>query len=155
MRMIVPSIFAIAFLLVFNGALIAQTEHPNSGSWSGVIINDNCSADEAFAEAAKCTEKDVPGAKFVLYNDTTRQIYVLDPQDQAKGHLGDSMTAAGTLDGNTIHLTSLKMHSSIGLAVGQKAPEFSLPDQFGKVQDLQTLKGPKGTVLLFFRSADW
>jgi peroxiredoxin len=47
------------------------------------------------------------------------------------------------------------MHTSIGLEVGQKAPEFSARDQFGGEQTLETLKGPKGTVLLFFRSADW
>jgi hypothetical protein len=29
--------------------------------WSGVVINNNCTVDEAFAEAAKCTEQDVPG----------------------------------------------------------------------------------------------
>jgi cytochrome oxidase Cu insertion factor (SCO1/SenC/PrrC family) len=45
--------------------------------------------------------------------------------------------------------------SQIGLAVGQRAPEFSLRDQFGHMQTNKTLKGPKGTVLLFFRSADW
>jgi hypothetical protein len=151
----VPLICTIAFLSVFSGALVAQSDNPNSGSWSGVVINNNCSADEAFAEAAKCTEKDVPGAKLVLYDDTTRQMYILDPQDQAQGHLGDSMTAVGSLEGNTIHLTSLKMHTSIGLAVGQKAPAFSARDQFGRLQNLETLKGPKGTVLLFFRSADW
>jgi peroxiredoxin len=44
---------------------------------------------------------------------------------------------------------------SIGLAVGQKAPTFSVRDQFGRTQTLDTLKGAKGTVLLFFRSADW
>jgi peroxiredoxin len=44
---------------------------------------------------------------------------------------------------------------SIGLAVGQKAPAFSVRDQFGRAQTLDTLKGPNGTVLLFFRSADW
>jgi hypothetical protein len=82
-------------------------------------------------------------------------MYNLDPQDQAMGHLGDSMTATGTLEGDTIHLTSLKLHTSIGLAVGQKAPDFSVRDQFGREQTLETLKGPKGTVLLFFRSADW
>jgi hypothetical protein len=43
----------------------------------------------------------------------------------------------------------------IGLEVGAKAPAFSLPDQFGHTQSNQTLKGSKGTVLLFFRSADW
>jgi len=45
--------------------------------------------------------------------------------------------------------------SGIGLAVGTKAPSFSLRDQSGRVQTNQTLRGAKGTVLLFFRSADW
>jgi len=39
---------------------------------------------------------------------------------------------------------------SIGLAVDQKAPAFSVRDQFGRVQTLDTLKGTNGTVLLFF-----
>jgi peroxiredoxin len=30
-----------------------------------------------------------------------------------------------------------------------------LLDQFGQTQTLETLRGPKGTVLLFYRSADW
>jgi hypothetical protein len=140
---------------VCGAAVSGQTDKPESGSWSGVIMNSTCSLDEAFAEAPKCTEKNVPGAKLALYDDTTRQMYVLDPQDQPVSHLGDSMTVTGTLEGNTIHLASLKMHTSIGLAVGQKAPDFSARDQFGQPQTLETLKGPKGTVLLFFRSADW
>jgi len=45
--------------------------------------------------------------------------------------------------------------SSIGIEVGQRAPAFALPDQFGHQQSNETLKGSKGTVLLFFRSADW
>jgi hypothetical protein len=44
---------------------------------------------------------------------------------------------------------------SIGIEVGQRAPAFALPDQFGHEQSNDTLKGSKGTVLLFFRSADW
>jgi hypothetical protein len=155
MRMSFPVICMVAILFAFGLTLNSQTGSPNSGSWSGVIINNNCTPDEAFAEAPKCTEKDVPGARLVLYDDTTRQMYMLDPQDQAIGHLGDSMTVTGTLEGNTIRVASLKMHTSIGLAVGQKAPDFSARDQFGKLQTLETLKGRKGTVLLFFRSADW
>ncbi len=151
----VPLISTIAFLLVFSVGLTGQSENPNSRSWSGVIINSNCSADEAFAEAAKCTQKDVPGSKLALYDDTIRQVYILDHQDQATGHLGDSVTVTGTVEGNTIRVTSLKLHTSIGLAVGQKAPAFSARDQFGREQSLDTLKGPNGTVLLFFRSADW
>jgi len=155
MRMNFPVICMVAFVFAFGSMLAGQSENPNSGSWSGVIINNNCTAEEAFAEAPKCTEKDVPGAKLVLYDDTTRQMYILDPQEPALGHLGDSMTATGTVEGNTIHVKSLKMHTSIGLVVGENAPAFSARDQFGKPQTLETLKGPKGTVLLFFRSADW
>jgi cytochrome oxidase Cu insertion factor (SCO1/SenC/PrrC family) len=44
---------------------------------------------------------------------------------------------------------------SFGLEVGQRAPAFALTDQFGHEQSNETLKGSKGTVLLFFRSADW
>ena len=44
---------------------------------------------------------------------------------------------------------------TIGLEIGRSAPPFSLTDQFGHEQTGQTLKGPKGTVILFFRSADW
>lgn len=43
----------------------------------------------------------------------------------------------------------------IGLEIGQRAPAFEATDQSGRTQTNETLKGPKGTVLLFFRSADW
>jgi cytochrome oxidase Cu insertion factor (SCO1/SenC/PrrC family) len=51
--------------------------------------------------------------------------------------------------------TNQAVPPSLGLEVGQKAPPFALPDQFGHQQSNETLKGSKGTVLLFFRSADW
>ena len=145
-------------LVLLGAATLAEAQNKdmtNSGSWSGVIINSNCSVDEAFAEAAKCTAKDVPGAKLALYDDTLRLVLKLDPQDQAAGHLGDSVTVEGMLDGDTIRVASIKLLAGIGLAAGQKAPAFSAPDQFGAPQTLETLKGPNGTVLLFFRSADW
>ena len=127
----------------------------NPRSWSGVIINSGCTVDEAFAESDKCFEKRGPGAKLSLYDDTIRQIYDLDAQDEAVRYFGDSVTVEGTLQRNTIHVAEIKKLTSIGLEVGQKAPAFSARDQFGREQNLETLKGPKGTVLLFFRSADW
>jgi peroxiredoxin len=145
---------ALAILLAATFTLAGQSENTNAGSWSGVIINGSCSADEAFAEAAKCTAE-TPVAGLALYDDTIRQVYALNPQDQAKGHLGDSVTVQGTLEGNAIHVGSVKMFSEVGLRAGQKAPGFSARDQFGKMQTLDLLKGSKGTVLLFYRSADW
>jgi cytochrome oxidase Cu insertion factor (SCO1/SenC/PrrC family) len=51
--------------------------------------------------------------------------------------------------------SSAKSPDVVGLPVGQKAPAFSIRDQFGHEQSNETLKGANGTVLLFFRSADW
>ncbi|MDQ6892311.1 MAG: peroxiredoxin family protein [Acidobacteriota bacterium] len=42
-----------------------------------------------------------------------------------------------------------------GPHVGQHVPAFRLKDQSGREQDLASLAGPKGLVLLFVRSADW
>ncbi|HXJ12412.1 MAG TPA: hypothetical protein VNH19_09075 [Candidatus Limnocylindrales bacterium] len=51
--------------------------------------------------------------------------------------------------------TNQVLAPSVGLEIGQLAPTFALPDQFGRQHTNETLKGPKGTVILFFRSADW
>lgn len=150
--------YLLCALALFGAAALIEAQEKNvttSGPWSGVIVNSDCTVDEAFAEAAKCAEPRAPGAKLSLYDDTRRLILNLDPQSQAAGHLGDSVTVEGTLDGDTIHVNSLKLLADVGLAVGQKAPALSARDQFGNEQSLETLKGPKGTVLLFFRSADW
>jgi len=45
--------------------------------------------------------------------------------------------------------------SKLGPQVGDKVPDFSLPDQTGTVKTLQSIMGPKGAMLLFIRSADW
>ena len=42
-----------------------------------------------------------------------------------------------------------------GPEVGQKIPAFRAPDQHGQMQDLNSVRGSKGTMVVFFRSADW
>ena len=42
-----------------------------------------------------------------------------------------------------------------GPAVGQPLPAFEARDQDGRSRSFETLRGPKGLVLVFFRSADW
>jgi hypothetical protein len=44
---------------------------------------------------------------------------------------------------------------TVGPQVGTKVPSFSLPDQSGRTRTLESLMGPKGAVLVFYRSADW
>ena len=42
-----------------------------------------------------------------------------------------------------------------GPEVNARIPSFSLPDQNGTTQTLATISGPKGAMLVFYRSADW
>ena len=60
------------------------------------------------------------------------------------GVLAQAPPAARTVDLQTL-----------GPQVGQRVPDFSLPDQDGHTRDLKSVAGPNGTMLVFFRSADW
>jgi peroxiredoxin len=42
-----------------------------------------------------------------------------------------------------------------GPSVGETVPDFRLADQNGKTQTLSSILGPKGALLVFYRSADW
>jgi len=146
-------LYLMALSCVASLPVAAQNSARNSRSWSGILVSSSCNADEAFFESPECN-KVTPGAKLSLYDDTNRVIYDLRPQDKIAFQTGDTVTVRGTLDGDVIRIASIEP-MSIGLAVGQKAPPFAVRDQFGRVETLETLKGRNGTVLLFFRSADW
>jgi hypothetical protein len=45
--------------------------------------------------------------------------------------------------------------SKLGPQVGARVPDFSLPDQTGRVRNLESIMGPRGAMLVFLRSADW
>ena len=57
-----------------------------------------------------------------------------------------SLAAAAALYGQTI---------KTGPAAGSPAPDFSALDQAGHTQTLKSIMGPKGAMLVFYRSADW
>jgi cytochrome oxidase Cu insertion factor (SCO1/SenC/PrrC family) len=45
--------------------------------------------------------------------------------------------------------------SAVGPQPGTRVPDFTLPDQDGRSRTLASLAGPRGTMLVFSRSADW
>jgi hypothetical protein len=57
-----------------------------------------------------------------------------------------SLVAVASLYGQTV---------KSGPAAGSPVPDFSAPDQAGHVQTLKSIMGPKGAMLVFYRSADW
>lgn len=45
--------------------------------------------------------------------------------------------------------------SKLGPQVGDRVPDFSLTDQNGRTQTLESIMGARGAMLVFQRSADW
>lgn len=45
--------------------------------------------------------------------------------------------------------------ATLGPQVGAVVPPLAGVDQFGKPRTLASITGPKGAMLVFFRSADW
>jgi hypothetical protein len=111
--------FTLSSLFLLGYALMGQNGSSKSGAWAGVLVNADCTADEAYAESAKCIEQ--PAAKLALYDDTLRRIYHLEPQGQAMGHLGEVVTVQGALRNDVIHVASLQVVTEIGLPMGRQA----------------------------------
>ena len=62
---------------------------------------------------------------------------------------------SGTEGSRLRPLPKLDRNLPTGPAVGARIPRFQLPDQSGRQRTYTDLKGPRGLVLLFHRSADW
>ena len=44
---------------------------------------------------------------------------------------------------------------NLGIPVDSKIPAFEAKDQNGRVQTFESIRGPKGAFLVFYRSTDW
>jgi hypothetical protein len=94
---------------LFAGALTMAAD----GSWTGWISDSQCGAKGANDKAgtAECTVKCVKehGAKYVFVNDADKKVYVVDAQDKVAAHAGHHVTVKGTVEGDTLKLTSVEM----------------------------------------------
>ncbi len=80
------------------------------GSWTGWIADSKCGVAAAHDGARDCTIKCVKeGAKYVFVNDADKKVYVVDAQEKVAPHAGHHVTVKGTVDGETLKLTSIDM----------------------------------------------
>ena len=94
---------------LFAGALALAADN----SWTGWISDSQCGVKGANDKAgtAECTVKCVKehGAKYVFVNDADKKVYVVDAQDKVAPHAGHHVTVKGTVEGDTLKLTSIEM----------------------------------------------
>jgi hypothetical protein len=72
------------------------------------------------------------------------------------GLLLSTWAAGDASGGQAAGSTRVKVDvAKLGPQVGERVPDFSLPDQTGRVRTLESIMGPRGAMLVFLRSADW
>jgi len=102
-----------ARLLIFPALalLAASVVTAAEGSWTGWITDDMCGAKNAAEANAECASRCVKehGAKYVFVNETDKKVYAVDAQDKVAPHAGHHVVVKGTVDGNTLKLTSIEM----------------------------------------------
>src|SRR5438477_6418428 len=84
---------------------------------TGWISDSNCGAKGANAKAGECTTKCVKekGAKYVFVNDADQKVYVIDAQDKVAAHAGHHVTVKGSVEGDTLKLSSIDMAAEKGM----------------------------------------
>ncbi len=83
------------------------------GTWTGYISDSHCGAKGAVADekhadcATKCVKEN--GAKYVFVNDADKKVYAIDDQDKVAAHAGHHVTVKGSVNGDTLKLSSIGM----------------------------------------------
>ena len=91
---------------LFAGALAMAAD----GTWTGYISDTKCGVKGANDTSRDCKIKCVKeGAKYVFVNDADKKVYAIDAQDKVAAHAGHHVTVKGSVDGETLKLSSIDM----------------------------------------------
>ena len=101
-------------LLLLAGAFLVSVASMSFASdaqtVNGWISDSKCGAKGANAGAEECTKKCIgAGASPVVVTDTDQKVLKVDNHDALKEHYGHHVAVTGHVDGDKIHVDSVKM----------------------------------------------
>jgi hypothetical protein len=106
MRKFLCTIFALTLLFVVATPSFAG----DASTVNGWVSDSKCGVKGANAAAAECTKKCIAaGAKMVVVTDGDQKILEVENPDALKGHEGHHIAVTGHVDGDKIHVDSMKM----------------------------------------------
>jgi hypothetical protein len=101
------SLFTMSVALTLFTAALAMAADSSLTGW---IADSKCGAKAAHDGARDCTIKCVKeGAKYVFVDDADKKVYVIDSQDKVGDHAGHHVKVTGSIDGDTLKLSSIEM----------------------------------------------
>jgi len=103
---------AVALFLAAGMSLAGgKSKAAKEKAYTGWITDTHCGAKGASADHAACLKKciDSGTAKYALYTSSDKKLYVLDPQEKAAENAAQHVKVMGTVEGDTLHVTSITM----------------------------------------------
>jgi putative cell wall-binding protein len=98
----------VALCLAFM--MISVAFAADSTTVNGYVSDSKCGAKGANAGAAECTKKCIQGgAKTVVVTDKDQKVLTVDNPDALTGHEGHHVAVTGHVNGDSIHVESVKM----------------------------------------------
>jgi|SRR5271155_1352907 len=102
------------FLLLLAGALVLMMASVSfagdAQTVNGWVSDSKCGAKGANAGAEACTKKCIgAGASAVVVTDSDQKVLAVENPDALKDHLGHHVAVTGHIDGDKIHVDSVKM----------------------------------------------
>lgn len=96
---------SVLILLIASVAFAGDAQTVN-----GWVSDSKCGVKGANANAADCTKKCIAaGASPVVVTDKDQKVLSVDNPEALKGHEGHHVAVTGHIDGDKIHVDSLKM----------------------------------------------
>ena len=103
-------VFGVIVLVLHSGLGEAQNTKSQQ-TWQGFVTDThcgtNCQVTKAMTPDKKCVDRCVrEGSKYGLW--VGKHVYTLEPQSKAARYAAADVTVTGTLDGETIHISSIE-----------------------------------------------
>ena len=97
---------ALCVMFLYVGVTFAA----DTSTVNGWVSDSKCGAKGANAKAAECTKKCLAaGAKMVVVTDSDQKVLTVENPDALTGHEGHHVAVTGHVEGDSIHVESVKM----------------------------------------------
>jgi len=102
------TILCVMFFLV--AMAVASDDMGKDTTVNGWVSDSGCGVKGMSAEHAACTKKCLEkGAKLVVVTDEDKKVLTVENPDALKGHEGHHVAVTGHVNGESIHVESVKM----------------------------------------------
>jgi len=108
--MLVCAVLSIFSFVVATASFGDDMGMSKSQTVKGWVSDSKCGAKGANAKAEECTKKCLSeGASMVVVTDKDQKVLTVDNPDALKDHVGHHVSVKGHVNGESIHVDSVKM----------------------------------------------